>query len=66
MNYFIFNTFNNFCDIIVFIKESPFFDLFSRKLLYQRTFFLYIPKLFYTIYSNPNLPFQVFGGIITT
>ena len=36
-------------DIIVFIKESPFFDLFSRKLLYQRTFFLYIPKPFYTI-----------------
>ena len=57
LNILFFNTFNNFCDIIVFIKESPFFDLFSRKLLYQRTFFLYIPKLFYTIILGVYLTF---------
>ena len=55
LNILFFNTFINFCDIIVFIKEGPFFDLFGRKLLYQRTFFLYIPKPFYTISIFQNL-----------
>ena len=38
LNILFFNTFINFCDIIVFIKEGPFFDICFRKIIISKDF----------------------------
>ena len=38
LNILFFNTFFNFCDIIVFIKEGPFFDICFRKIIISKDF----------------------------
>ena len=38
LNILFFNKFINFCDIIVFIKEGPFFDICFRKIIISKDF----------------------------
>lgn len=38
LNILCFNTFINFCDIIVFIKEGPFFNICFRKIIISKDF----------------------------